>query len=76
MVNYDSIIKILQSDNYIDKTDCFEPFLGGYKSRGFDNCKHTGASLFLKTLACFLDKDIDTNDIFKNLKIAQSKLFG
>ncbi len=75
MINYDSIIKILQSDNYIDKTDCFEPFLGGYKSRGFDNCKHTGASLFLKTLACFLDKDIDTNDIFKNLKIAQSKLF-
>lgn len=75
MINYDSIIKILQSDKYIDKTDCFEKFLDGYKSLGFDNCLHTGSSLFLKTLACFLDKDIDTKDIFKNLKISQSKQF-
>lgn len=75
MLNYSSIIKILESDQYVDKTDCFESFVE-FGHHALDNCKGTGSSLFLKTLACFLDETIDTKDVFNNLKIAQSGTFA
>ena len=48
---------------YVDKTDCFEDLVG-FNHITLENCKGTGSSLFIKTLASFLDKSIDTKDIF------------
>jgi len=73
MLNYLSIINILKSDRYVDKTANFERFL--YYSETLCNCANTGASLFLKTFACFLDKNANSKEVFKNLKIAQSEKF-
>ena len=74
MKDYTSIINILKSDHYVDRTDCFEPFLWRhYKS--LTGCLGTGSSLFLKTLACFIDEAVDTKEVFQNLKIGKSESF-
>lgn len=75
MINYPSIINILKSDKYVDKSNCFENFFG-YRYHTLANCRATGSSLFLKTFACFLDDAIDTRDIFCHLKIGKSEEFG
>ena len=75
MVNYSSIIDILQSDKYVDKTYLFDSFFcRNYQTLG--NCYRTGSSLFLKTLACFLDETADTKDVFKRLRIGQHECFA
>jgi len=72
MIDYPSIIELLQSDKYVDKTCNFEAFWGfGYLTLA--NCKGTGSSLFLKTFACFLDERVDSKRIFRNLAIGKSE---
>lgn len=75
MINYSSIINILKSNEYVDKTDCFEEFLD-YRFCTLENCEKTGSSLFLKTFACFLDKSIETRAVFQNMKIGRSENFS
>ena len=75
MIDYTPIINIVKSDNYVDRTDCFESFFRHcYVS--LESCAGTGSSLFLKTLACFLDKATNTKDAFQNLKIGNSEYFS
>lgn len=74
MINYSEIVGILESKQYVDKTDCFEMILS-HRHSAFENCKGTGSSLFLKSLACFLDETIDTKNIFSKLKIAKTQCF-
>jgi len=70
MINHESIIEILRSNEYVDKSGCFAAFIPGcYET--LQNCSGTGSSLFIKTLACFLDNAVDTKDIFLNLRIGQ-----
>ena len=72
MLNYPTILRVLNSDKFVDKTDCFERII---ESRfiTFQNCEGTGSSLLLKVLACFLDDSIDTKDVFRKLKIAEKE---
>ncbi len=74
MINYTSIIDILRSGKYIDKTENIEDFIG-FKHITLENCKGTGSSLFLKTMACFLDETVDTKDVFCHLEIGKSPIF-
>ena len=75
MIDYSAIIKVLHSDNYVDKTDCIESFLC-HSYISLTGCTGTGSSLFLRTLACFLDETIDTRDVFHNLRIGQNNSFS
>ena len=70
MIDYSSLIDFLSSDGYADKTDCFSSLLR-IRNQTLEHCKGTGSSLFLKTIACFLDKMVDTKGVFANLKIGQ-----
>ena len=72
MINYASIIEILRSDKYVDKTGCFSAFLP-FRHETLDNCSGTGSSLFVKTMACFLDNTIDTKDVFRHLQIGRDE---
>lgn len=74
MIDYQSIIKILQSDKYVDKTRNFEPFWG-FRHETLINCEGTGSSLFLKTFASFLDERADSKEAFRNLAIGKSEEF-
>lgn len=60
---------------YVDKTDYFEDLVR-FNHITLENCKGTGSSLFIKILACFLDKSIDTKNIFSKLKIGKSPIFN
>lgn len=76
MLNYNAIKSILQHRNYIDKTQYFEKFCDrAYNWETVTGCKGTGSSLFLKTLACFLDKRIDSKEIFRNLNVGKLEIF-
>ncbi len=74
MKDYTSIINLLKSDHYADRTDCFGSFIWRRYS-SLTGCLETGSSLFLKTLACFLDEALDTKLVFQNLKIGKSEFF-
>ena len=74
MLNYASIINIIKSDEYIDKTECFAKMFP-YSWNSYYNCKNTGSSLWLKTFACFLDKQIDAKEVFRNLAIGKDDCF-
>lgn len=74
MLNYTQIIEFLKTDKYIDKTMCFGYlFYPGYHT--LCNCAGTGSSFFLKTLACFLDKNIDTKGVFGKLQVSGLDFF-
>lgn len=74
MINYSSVIEMLLSDKYVDKTDLFDKFFGrNYNT--LSNCYGTGSSSFLKTLACFLDETANTKNLFRRLKIGQHGSF-
>jgi len=75
MMDFFHIIKILKSVNYVDRTDCFETLLHR-RYTSLTDCKGTGSSLYLRTLACFLSESINTRDVFVNLKIGKSQLFA
>ena len=75
MIDYLSITDLLLSGNYVDKTDCFELFFRHHYA-SLTGCAGTGSSLFLRTLACFLDKTTNTKDAFQNLKIGNSEYFS
>lgn len=70
MINYQSIIELLLSDKYVDKTRNFELFWG-FSHLTLVNCKGTGSSLFLKTFACFLDERADSKEVFRYLAIGK-----
>ena len=72
MIDYLSIIEILRSDGYIDKTDCFATLINR-RYETLEHCSGVGSSTFMKTMACFLDKTVDKKDVFRKLKIG---LFG
>lgn len=72
MIDYSSIIDIIRSDEFVDNTDCFGMIIG-HRHQTFDHCLGTGSSLFMKTMACFLDKTIDTKDLFRGLKIGNNE---
>ena len=74
MIDYPSIIKILQADKYVDKTQSFESFWG-FMHETLVNCNSTGSSLFLKTFACFLDERMDSKEAFRHLAIGKSGEF-
>ena len=74
MKDYTSIINVLKSDHYADRTDSFEPFLWQHYN-SLTGCLGTGSSTFLKTLACFFDETLDTKLVFQNLKIGKSEFF-
>lgn len=74
MINYPAIIDILESGHYADKTGCLERFTD-FHHETLTNCSGTGASLFLKTLACFLDKSIDAKEVFMSKEISKSIVF-
>ena len=74
MLNYHSIIDILKSEHYTDKTQFFGTFCR-HKFNTLTNCKGTGASTFLRTFACFLDKKAASKDVFTNLDISNSEYF-
>jgi len=73
-IDYSPLIQFMQSDAYIDKTDCFEELLSN-RFTSFSNCKGTGSSLLMMTLACFLDETANSGEIFQKLKIGNSELF-
>ena len=74
MINHSLILDFVNSEHNVDKTICFEWFcVERYVT--LSNCGHTGSSLFLKTLACFLDKSIDTKSIFEKMSIGGSEIF-
>lgn len=74
MINYTAVIDILNSEHYADKTGFFERFTD-FHHETLTNCSGIGTSLFLKTLACFLDKSIDTREVFLSKEISQSTVF-
>ena len=74
MINYTAVIDILKSEHFADKTGLFERFTD-FHHETLTNCSGTGASLFLKTLACFLDRSIDTREAFLGKEIAKSTVF-
>lgn len=74
MLNYPSIINIIKSADYIDKTEYFAKMFP-YSWNTFYNCKNTGSSFWLKTFACFLDKLSYGKEVFKNLAIGQDDCF-
>ncbi len=74
MINYLSIIEFLKSEEYVDKTGCFERLLAD-RYTTLENCGRTGSSLFLKTFACFLDESIDSKNVLGNLDICHSEFF-
>lgn len=68
MIDYSSIIDFLQSDEYVDRTDCFSTFIY-HRYETLQHCCGTGSSLFLKTMACFLDNTVDAKEVFRRLKV-------
>ena len=74
MKDYTSIINVLKSEHYADRTDCFEPFLCQHYC-SLTDCLGTGSSTFLKILACFIDEAVDAKEVFHNLKIGKSEYF-
>lgn len=71
MIDYSSLINFISSDKYVDRTDCFSTIiLNRYET--LENCKGIGSSLFLKTMACFLDNTVNTTEVFHRLKIGLS----
>ena len=73
-LDYTSVIDFIMSDKYVDKTDLFDELIS-HRYVTLENCKGTGSSLFLKTLAFYLDETIDSRDIFRNMKVADSPSF-
>lgn len=73
-LDYTSVIDFIVSDKYVDKTNLFDELIS-HRYVTLENCKGTGSSLFLKTLAFYLDETIDSRDVFQNLKVANSPSF-
>ena len=74
MIDYTSVLNILRSKEFVDKTNCFIKLLGN-KYTTLENCGRTGSSLFLKTFACFIDENIDSGTAFVGLNIGGSDCF-
>ena len=74
MIDYTSITKILQSEQFLDITRNFARFWD-FQHETLVNCKGTGSSLFLKTFACFLDENADMKERFRNLAIGKNDKF-
>ena len=74
-IDYSRLIRFLQSDEYIDKTDCLEELIS-HRFTTLSNCKGTGSSLLMMTLACFLDETANSGEVFQKLKIGNSELFA
>ena len=72
MIDYSSIVDIIRSDGFVDNTECFGMLIER-RYQTFGHCCGTGSSLFMKTMACFLDKTIDTKDLFRGLKIGKNQ---
>ena len=71
MINYAQVKAMLMSDKYIDKSDAFD-YMIDHRFLTLANCRGTGSSTFLKTLAIFLDKEADGSEIFKSLRIGSN----
>lgn len=56
---YMSVLNDVKSKRYNDKTDFFEKLIS-LRYCTLSNCHGIGFSFLLKTLACFLDKNIDS----------------
>ncbi len=74
-IDYSRLVEFLQSDGYLDKTDCYEELIS-HRFTTLSNCKGTGSSLHLMTLACFLDEKANSREVFKQLKIGNSESFA
>ena len=72
---YMSVLNDVKSKRYRDKTDFFEKLIS-LRYCTLTNCLGTGSSFLLKTLACFLDKNIDSRSVFQNLKIGGKDIFS
>lgn len=70
-----SVLNDVKSKRYSDKTEFFEK-LFSLRYCTLTNCHGTGSSFLLKTLACFLDKNIDSRSVFQNLKIGGKDIFS
>ena len=68
MKDYTSIINVLKSEHYADRTDCFEPFLCQHYC-SLTDCLGTGSSTFLKILACFIDEAVDAKEVFNSYRV-------
>ena len=68
MIDYSSLIAFLRSDSYVDNTDGIASLMY-HRYETLEHCSRIGSSTFLKTTACFLDKTVDTKEVFSKLKI-------
>ena len=75
MVDYSSVIDVLRSPYYVDRTGCFSTF-GDWEHVTLLGCEGTGSSLFLRTFACYLDKEADSVDAFRHLDVGKSESFS
>ena len=68
MIDHSSLIAFLLSDSYVDNTDGIATLMY-HRYETLEHCSGIGSSTFVKTMACFLDKTIDTKEVFGKLKI-------
>ena len=74
MINYHSVKQAIISNEFVDKTNYFEEILDR-RYMSFENCSETGSSTFIKCLAYFLDKSVNSKDIFKKMNVGNCDFF-